>query len=300
MNIRDLQYLVAVADHRHFGEAASACYVSQPALSMQLKKLETLLGVQLIERTSKSAMLTETGELITEQARHILSQVNSIKDIAKQATDPFSGECHLGIIPTLAPYLLPHLIPGLTKAFPKLTIYLVEEQTTRLKEKLRQGKLDAALLGLPLAENEFNSSALFNEEFILALPANHALSKQKNIRLSHLENNILLLLEDGHCMRDIALDVCHKANASESKGFRATSLETLRHMVAANAGITLMPKLAQQTNDGIMYRPFSEPKPVRTIGLVYRHSSAKKILLEKMALEIKRSLKKHPSVTVIN
>lgn len=300
MNIRDLQYLVAMAEHNHFGIAAEACFVSQPALSMQIKKLESVLGVQLIERTSKSALLTEIGKLLTEHARDILYKVEVMKEAAKQAKDPYSGELHLGIIPTLAPYLLPHIIPVLSKLFPKLTIYLVEEQTQVLITKLKQGKLDGALIGLPHVDEEFIALPIFEEEFLLAIPSNHPLSKRKIIRLPDLENKILLLLEDGHCMRDLALELCYRAKASEAKGFQATSLETLRHMVASKAGITLMPKLAYKSNDGICYLPFSSPKPARIVGMVWRSSSAKKILLQEMVVQIRKCMTKQKAVKIIN
>ena len=300
MNIRDLTYLVAIADHCHFGMAAEACFVSQPALSMQIKKLENLLGVQLIERTSKAALLTDVGKLITEQARDILCRVATLKEIAKQANDPYSGELHLGVIPTLAPYLLPHIIPGLTKLFPKLTIYLLEEQTETLISKLKQGKLDGALLGLPLADGDFVAAALFEEEFMLATPSNHALAKRKIVKLSDLENKVLLLLEDGHCMRDLALELCYRAKATEVKSFQATSIETLRHMVASKAGMTLMPKLAYQSNDGVCYLPFSSPKPARIIGMMWRSSSAKKIVLENVVQQIRKMMAKQKAVKVIN
>lgn len=299
MNLRDLTYLVAIAEHNHFGLAAEACFVSQPALSMQIKKLETLLGVQLVERTSKSALLTEIGQLMTEHAKDILFRVNTMKEIAKQANDPYSGELRLGVIPTLAPYLLPYIIPHLTTLFPKLIIYLVEEQTTNLIAKLKQGKLDGAILGLPLIEGDFTALPLFEEEFLLAVPPTHALSKRKSVKLSDLENKTLLLLEDGHCMRDLALELCYKAKAMEAKGFRATSLETLRHMVASNAGMTLMPKLSYKSNDGVCYLPFKSPKPVRIVGLVWRPSSAKKILLEAMVGHIRKMMAKQKEIKVI-
>jgi LysR family hydrogen peroxide-inducible transcriptional activator len=300
MNIRDLKYLVAIADHNHFGMAASSCFVSQPALSMQIKKLENILGVQLIERTSKAALLTDAGKLITEHARDILYRVDTLKEVAKQANDPFCGELHLGVVPTLAPYLLPHIIPGLSKQFPKLTIYLVEEQTPNLIAKLKQGKLDGALLGLPLLDDDFVALPLFEEEFLLALPPNHSLSKRKIIKISDLENKVLLLLEDGHCMRDLALEVCYRAKASESKEFRATSLETLRHMVASKAGMTLMPKLAYKSNDGVSYLPFNTPKPSRIVGMAWRLTSAKKILLENIVGQIRKLMSKQNAVRVIN
>lgn len=301
MNLRDLKYLVAIADHKHFGIAAEACFVSQPALSMQIKKLENILGVQLIERTSKSALLTEIGKLMTEQARDILYRAENMKEMAKQARDPYSGELRLGIIPTLAPYLLPHITPGLAKLFPKLTLYLVEAQTSSLITQLKHGTLDGALLGLPLLAEDLIASPLFEEEFMLATPSNHPLSKKKSVRFLDLDNKTLLLLEDGHCMRDIALELCAQANASESKKFQATSLETLRHMVATKVGITLIPKLAYRSNtDGICYLPFHAPKPTRIIGMVWRPSCAKKILLENIVLQIRKLMSKQKAVTVID
>jgi len=300
MNIRNLKYLVSVADHNHFGKAADACFVSQPALSMQIKKLEETLGVQLFERTNKKIFLTEIGKLITQHARDILSRVDIIQNIANVAKDPLCGELHLGIIPTLAPYLLPYIIPSLSKSFSKLTIYLVEETTANLLIKLSQGKLDAALLALPVVDDDFCALPLFEEEFVLAIPPNHPLAKRKTAKLSDLENKSLLLLEDGHCLRNQALAVCHQVNATESKNFRATSLETLRHMVACHVGMTLMPKLACKSNDNVCYLPFNSPKPVRTIGMIFRPSMAKKILLENMVNQIRTLMTKQNIVRVIN
>lgn len=299
MNIRDLKYLVAVADFRHFGNAAAACFVSQPALSMQIKKLEELLGVQLIERTNKCVFLTDIGKQITEHAREILCRVDALQDLAKQARDPFSGDLRIGIIPTLAPYLLPQIIPSLSQLFPRLKIYLTEEQTSHLINKLKHGKLDAALFGLPLSDTDFTALPLFEEELVLALPMGHALSKRKSVSHADLSDKTLLLLEDGHCLRDQALSLCHAVNAFSDKSFEATSLETLRHMVATNAGITLMPKLACKDNDGICYLPFSSPKPTRMVGLIWRPSTAKKMVLESMVVNIRKVLKKQKAVKVI-
>lgn len=287
MNLRDLQYLVVLAEQLHFGKAAEICCVSQPALSMQLKKLENTLGVQLLERTNKSVLLTEIGTVMADRARDILHQTKEMRELAKLFCDPYSGELQIGIIPTLAPYLLPQIIPKLTQTFPKLRIYLVEEQTNSLIKKLHQGKLDAAFLALPVLEDTFTSVSLFEEEFMLALPKTHIFAKQRSIQQSDLQDHILLLLEDGHCLREHALALCHKMNAVEASNFRATSLETLRHMVAAGIGITLMPKLACRANDGITYIPFSTPKPKRTLGLIWRKSSAKKALLKDVSRTIK-------------
>lgn len=301
MNIRDLKYLVALAEHCHFGKAAEACFVSQPALSMQIKKLEDVLGTKLIERTNKNIFLTDIGKLITQHARDILYRVDEVRELAKQAKDPYSGEFHLGVFPTLAPYLLPHIMPSLSKLFPNLTIYLIEETTSNLLTKLSEGKLDGALLALPVIDEDFVALPLFEEEFVLALPSNHKLAKRKYAKLTDLENNNLMLLTDGHCLRDQALAICHNVKAAESKKFRATSLETLRHMVAAKSGMTLMPKLACKSNDGISYVPFNAPKPSRTIGMIWRPSSSKKILLENIVSQIRKiMLKQNKLVRVIN
>lgn len=293
MNLRDLKYLVAVADCCHFGKAAQYCHVSQPALSMQLKKLEETFGVTLIERTNKSAMLTEVGKLITERARNLLIQVEEMKDIAGQARDPFSGKLTFGIIPTFAAYVLPHIIPGLTKAFPKLSLILIEEQTDRLLEKLQKGTIDVAFLALPIIETGLTVAPLFKEEFLLAMSQTHSLAKRSSIKPSDLKESVLLLLEEGHCMRDQALEFCHKISAIEENSFRATSLETLRHMVAANVGITLMPKLACKKNDGLKYLPFNTNKPCRIAGMVWRTSSSKKLVLESIGDQIKKLITKN-------
>lgn len=300
MNIKDLTYLVALAEHGHFGKAAHACFVSQPALSMQIMKLEETLGVKLLERTNKSVLLTDHGVAIVERARHILSQIDELREIAKLANDPFSGELKIGIFPTLAPYLLPHIMPRLSEIYPKLSFYLVEEQTSSLIEKLKVGKLDAAFLAAPVAEKNFNHVLLFEEEFLLALSARHPLAKLKLIKQQHLEQQQLLLLEEGHCMRDQALAVCYRMQAAEAQGFRATSLETLRHMVCAGVGMTLMPTLACQPNEAIAYVPFHESKPVRTIGFYYRANSAKQVLLRALVDELKRILAKQKAIKLIN
>jgi LysR family hydrogen peroxide-inducible transcriptional activator len=288
MNLRDLKYFVSVVELGHFGKAAETCFISQPALSMQIKKLEETLGVQLLERTGKAILLTDIGKIIYERAQAILMQAAEIHQIAKQAKDPFVGALHLGIIPTIAPYLLPHIVPGLSRTFPQLNLYLIEAQTTQLLEKLQQGKLDVGLLALPVDQQDFVTTPLFEEEFLLAVPNNHALAKRKIIRDTDLENKDVLLLEDGHCLRGQALEVCDRMRANVSKSFQGTSLETLRHMVASEVGITLMPKLSCRSNDGVSYIPFNAPKPTRTVGLIWRNSSAKATLLDALAETIKK------------
>lgn len=287
MNIRDLKYLVALKEHRHFGKAADACFVSQPALSMQIKKLEEFLGVQLLERTNKSVMFTSVGETLIERARVVLNEVDEMKEIARQATDPFGGDVRLGIFPTLAPYLLPHITPKLSKKFPRLSFLLLEEKTDVLLEKLQQGKIDAAILALPISETNLVFAPLFNEDFMLAVPHSHIFAKRKFIKQEELIDEPLLLLEEGHCLRDQALSFCFKISAVENQRFRATSLETLRHMVASGVGMTLMPKLACHANDGVAYIPFKAPKPSRSIAMVWRATTAKQEALKEIAAVIK-------------
>ncbi len=287
MNIRDLEYLLSVAELGHFGKAADACFVSQPALSMQIKKLEENLGVKLLERTHKSVLLTDHGVKIAKQARQILDLTKDIKDVAKSAKDPFGGEIRIGIFPTLAPYFLPVIIPKLSKTYPKLSFYLIEEKTATLIEQLQNGKLDAAFLAFPVIEKNFRSALLFEEEFLLATPKKHPLAKLKYVGQNDLKNEELLLLNEGHCMRDQALAVCNRIKIHENQNFRATSLETLRHMISAGVGITLMPKLACTESTTISYIPFSTPKSIRSIGLFWRVSLAKQVLLKHIVNEIK-------------
>lgn len=291
MNLRELEYLVALAEHKHFGKAAEVCFVSQPALSMQIKKLENYLGVQLLERTNKSVVLTEIGKRLANKANEILKQAKELKEIASLAKDPYSGELKIGIIPTLAPYLLPHIMKPLKKSFPKLKIFLIEEQTHNLIAQLKEGKLDTIILALPLAEEIFVTSHLFKEEFMLAVPPSHPFVKKKIIHQTALENEDLLLLEEGHCLRTQILEICKITNAQESKSFRATSLETLRHMVGAGMGITLIPKLARKNNDMVTYLEFKNPKPFRQIGIAWRESTAKAILLTDIAKTIRETIK---------
>lgn len=299
MNTRDLQYFIALADHGHFGKAADACFVSQPALSMQIKKLEESLGVKLLERTSKAIMLTEVGAIIADRARQILHQLDELREIAKEAKDPFSGELKIGIFPTLAPYLMPHIIQPLAKIFPKLSFYLLEEKTSILIEQLKQGKIHAAILALPIDENSLQSSVLFKEEFEVMVAHSHPLAKRKMLRHDELERKEILLLEEGHCMRQQVLSFCQHINSHEAKHFRASSLETMRYMVAAGAGITFVPKLSSINCEIGAFISLADPKPERTIGLVWRSSTTKSILLKEIEINIKKIMaqKKEVSVT---
>ncbi|MFN8987492.1 MAG: LysR substrate-binding domain-containing protein, partial [Burkholderiales bacterium] len=243
MNLRDLRYLMALADHKHFGRAADASFVSQPTLSTQLKKFEEELGVSLIERNPRNVMLTAVGEAVVARARVMMREADEIRAIARRSKDPESGLLKLGIFPTLGPYLLPHIIPAMVARYPKLELILVEEKTEVILRKLHDGELDCGVLAMPIPEDNLHVEFLFEEDFVLAVPKLHPMAKQKRAKLADLAEEKLLLLDDGHCLRDQALEVCQMAGAGERSGFRATSLETLRHMVAANAGMTLMPAL---------------------------------------------------------
>ena len=296
MNIRDLRYLVALADLKHFGRAAESCFVSQPTLSTQLKKLEDELGVTLIERAPRRAMLTEAGKDIAERARRILREVDQLREVARQSTDPEAGSIRLGLFPTLGPYLLPHIVPLIKSRFPRLELLLVEEKTEIILRLLREGKLDAGVLAMPIHADQLHVEPLFEEPFLLAVPEHHRLANAKHLQLRDLAKESLLLLEDGHCLRDQALDVCHLAGAGEKTGFRATSLETLRQMVAANVGVTLLPVLAVQPpvprSETIRLLEFKDARPSRQIAMVWRKSSAQEPFLGKLA-ELIRELPAH-------
>jgi len=287
MNLRDLRYLVALAEHRHFGRAAEASFVSQPTLSTQIKKLEDELGVALVERTPRKVLLTEVGREIVQRARDVLNEVEQIRSIARRTLDPESGTVRLGIFPTLGPYLLPHVVPKIRERFPRLELLLVEEKTEVVLRMLREGRLDAGVLALPIHDDQLHAEFLFEEPFVLAVPENHELSKRKALKMDDLSDQSLLLLEDGHCLRDQALEVCQLAGASEKTGFRATSLETLRQMVAANVGITLLPMLAVQPpvahSENVHLLPFRGTPPSRRIAMVWRKSSAMAAFLKKLA-----------------
>ena len=288
MNLRDLHYLVSLAEHRHFGRAAEASFVSQPTLSTQIKKLEDELGVALVERTPRKVLLTETGQEIARRARGVLAEIDEIRAIAQRTRDPESGKLRLGIFPTLGPYLLPHLVPLVREHFPRLELLLFEEKTEHVIRMLREGALDVGVLALPLHEDSLHSEFLFEEPFVLAVPEAHPLARKKGrLKLGDLHDENLLLLEDGHCLRDQALEVCQLAGAGEKTGFRATSLETLRQMVAANVGITLLPTLAIQPpmarTGNVHLIEFASPAPSRRIALVWRRSSSMTTFLKRFA-----------------
>ena len=283
MNLRDLEYLVAIADLRSFGAAARRCFVSQPTLSGQIKKLETALGVRLFERTHKQVMPTETGQAVAAAARRVLREAEGIRDIAASSLDPFSGRFRLGAFPTLSTYVFPELVRRLPQAMPKLRLILVEEKTSALLAQLHSGELDAALVALPITDARLASRQLFQDPFLLAVPRAHPLAKLKRVGMKELSRYSLLLLDEGHCLRDQALELCQLGGIPEEPDFRATSLETLRQMVKAGTGITLMPAIAARRDEaGIRYIPFIPPAPSRRIGLIWRKTSARLKIIERM------------------
>ncbi|MCF7221903.1 LysR substrate-binding domain-containing protein [Marilutibacter chinensis] len=291
MNLRDLKYLVALAEHKHFGRAAAASFVSQPTLSTQIKKLEDELGVALVERAPRRIMLTPVGHEIAERARKVIAEVEQMAEIARRSRDPEAGSVRLGMFPTLGPYLLPHVLPQLRERFPRLELLLVEEKTDQVLARLRDGRLDAGLLALPIHDDQLHVEPLFDEPFLLAVPRQHPMATHDHLALEELDDQHLLLLEEGHCLRDQALDVCRMAGADERDGFRATSLETLRQMVASGVGITLLPVLAVQPpvppSPDIRLLQFDGEAPHRRIAMVWRKSSAMDGFLHKLADEFR-------------
>lgn len=276
MNLRDLGYFVVLADVKHFGEAAKRCYVSQPTLSMQIKKLEGTLGVSLFERTNKQVFLTDEGKDLLVKAKKILILIDEMKEAARQSHNPYSGDLRLGVIPTVAPYLLPKVMPSIKTSFPELKIWLVEEQTHRIISKLEDGELDAAIMALPISAH-FVSKNLYDEAFYFACAANHPLASSSQISIEDLTEQPVMLLAEGHCMRDQAMAVCQMAKANEIADFTATSLETLRLMVQAGMGVTLLPALAvcNDFSDSLKCIPFVAPAPTRTLALFWRPGTPK-------------------------
>lgn len=280
--IRELEYLVALAQHRHFGRAAKACFVSQPTLSMQIRKLEEQCDVILVERGSRTVRLTAAGKAIVKQAERVLDESNKLMQLATQYRDPFGGELKMGVIPTVAPYLLPKILRLIYKRFPNLAINLAEAKTSEIHHALEVGELDIGILALPTKKERFIEKQLYREPFLVAMSSRHPKVNTKRMRLSDLENEQVLLLEDGHCFRDQALEICNSHFAVENTNYRASSLETLREMVAVNAGITLIPELAVRRSGGVKYVPFRKPVPYRDIGLCWRASSPRQELLNEM------------------
>src|SRR5205807_266737 len=287
LKLKDLRYLVAVADHRHFGRAAARCFVSQPTLSAQLKKLEQALGVQLIERAPNNVSLTAAGEEIVARARRVLEASDEVVALARSQRDPLAGKLRVALLPTIGPYLLPHVAPAIRKSLPRLQLRLYEYQSAPMRVKLHGGGHEVGILALPVEMAGLGARELYREPFTVALPERHPLAAHDTVRVADLRGETLLLLEDGHCLRDQALEVCSRAGVRDSQDFRATSLETLRQMVATGAGVTLLPELAgrgaYRNARGVVLRPFAKPAPQRRIGALSRKSTARRPAIHALA-----------------
>ena len=277
--LRQLQFLDALAAEGSFSRAADACHVPQPTLSAAIKELEALLSVQLVERSARGAALTRIGEEVARRARQILTETQDLVLAAQEAGEPLSGGFRLGAIPTIAPYALPGMLPVLRRAYPGLKLYLREEKTDRLIDALRARQLDAALIALPWEAAGIETKAIVADEFLLITPKGHRLAGRKTLTPDDLPQSELLLLEDGHCLRDHALSACTLPAPPRGAEVSATSLQTLVHMVAGGLGISLVPRLAM--DDGliagvdVVSTPFSPPLMGRQIGLAWRTGSAR-------------------------
>lgn len=282
MTLTELRYLVTLARTRHFGQAAEHCHVTQPTLSIAIKKLEEELGVALFERIKNSVRLTHQGKAIVAQAEKVLNEAGTLRQLAELNQDPLKGPLKLGAIFTIGPYLFPHVIPQLQKLAPEMPLYIEENYTAKLREKLKSGELDVIIIALPFTEQDVLTQALYDEPFVMLLPPDHPLTKTKAVDCQDLTAERLLLLGEGHCFRDQVLQACPKVQATLAQSNQETgitegsSLETLRHMVASGFGITVLPQTAageQSYAQGLLAtRPFATPSPYRTVALAWRAS----------------------------
>ena len=290
MNLRDLQYIIAVAETHHFGKAAERCFVSQPTLSGQIKKLEEELGVAIFERTNRSVEITQVGEEILRHARQMMDQADAIQQLALAHQDPLAGPLRIGAIPTLSPYLMPLILAPLKKQHAKMQLVLSEELTDILLQRLRNHEIDAALLATAVDEQDLESMSLFDEPFWVAFPREHAFYEKDRITRRDLDKENLLLLAEGHCLAEQAMDVCHMKERQvqgEMADLRAASLETLIPLVSAGYGITLVPALAMQgswtSGSGVVAQPLAVSDASRRVSLVFRHSYPRRAALQAFA-----------------
>ena len=280
MTLTELRYIVAVARERHFGRAAEACFVSQPTLSVAIRKLEDELKVKLFERGSSEVTVTPLGEAIVRQAQAVIEQAAAIREIARTGQDPLAGPLRLGVIYTVGPYLLPALVRQAIEQVPQMPLMLQENFTAKLLESLRAGELDCAILAEPFPDAGLAVAALYDEPFVVALPRRHPLAARERISAEELKKETMLLLGTGHCFRDHVLDVCpeYARFASDADGirksFEGSSLETIKHMVASGMGVTVVPRLSvpAEAQPHVAYVPFSEPVPSRRVVLAWRRS----------------------------
>jgi LysR family hydrogen peroxide-inducible transcriptional activator len=297
MTLTELKYIVAVARERHFGRAAEACFVSQPTLSVAIRKLEDELGVVLFERGGTEVGVTPIGLRVVAQAQRVLEECANLKEIARQGHDPLAGPLRVGVIYTIGPYLLPRLVPTEIEATPQMPLLLQENYTARLLELLRQGEIDCAIVALPLPDSGFAIEPLYDEPFLVAVPRSHPWADRQEISANELKSETMLLLGTGHCFRDQVLEVCPELSrysaASEGiqRTFEGSSLETIRHMVAAGVGITVLPASSLSTpgheNRFLRYIPFRKPVPDRRVVLVYRKSFPRPAAIEALTKAVR-------------
>ena len=277
-SLRQLRYLVALSERLNFRQAAEACFVTQSTLSAGIKELEKLLGVELVERDTRNVRLTAAGQMVVTRARALLAQAQDLVETARDAARPLSGPLHLGVIPTIAPFLLPEVLPPLRAAYPQLALFLREDRTERLLERLRTGDLDLALIALPYDIGELAARKLFRDEFWFVARADDPLAQSKQVAVRALRSSEIVLLEEGHCLRDHAIAACGARRASPDSTVEATSLPTLIQMVEGGLGVTLLPEMTLKAGilngTGLVARPFSTEVPARTVALVARGTSA--------------------------
>jgi LysR family transcriptional regulator, hydrogen peroxide-inducible genes activator len=280
MTLTELRYIVAVAREKHFGRAAEACFVSQPTLSVAIKKLEEELDLKLFERGASEVSVTPLGEAIVRQAQSVLEQAAAIKEIAKRGKDPLNGALRLGIIYTIGPYLLPELVKHAIEMTPQMPLMLQENFTVKLLDMLRTGELDCAIMAEPFPDTGLAIAPLYDEPFVVAVPKAHALAQRTRISADELKKETMLLLGTGHCFRDHVLEVCPEFARFSSdaegirKSFEGSSLETIKHMVASGMGVTVVPQLSmpREPQSHVAYIPFEDPVPTRRVVLAWRRS----------------------------
>jgi LysR family hydrogen peroxide-inducible transcriptional activator len=280
ITLRQLKYLEALGEQRHFGRAAEACAVTQPALSMQIRELEKFLGVDLVERRPGEVVLTDIGVEVLRRGGRVLSETRDLIDFARHHGRPLTGRLRLGVIPTIAPYLLPCILPTLQRRCPELRVELRESQTKVLLDELTRGALDLVMLALPVAEGELEAMPLFDDPFLLAVPAGDPHSESERVNVDDIDRERLILLEEGHCLRDQALAYCGNGGRGSAMGLGATSLTTVMQMVANGYGVTLVPQVAvdvEVRDKRIRLLRLTPPQPGRTIGLVWRQTSPRKV-----------------------
>jgi LysR family hydrogen peroxide-inducible transcriptional activator len=291
--LKQLQYLVALQEHGHFGNAAEACFVTQSTLSAGLRELESLLGLTLVERTRRVVRFTPVGERIAIQARHVLAEADVLTDLARAAGKPLSGELRMGVIPTIAPFLLPRLLPKLRAEWPDLKLYLREEVTASACDSLQRGRLDCVLLALPYRCGEVESADLFEDKLLFAFPGAQKDAFATSVRADAIDERELLLLEDGHCLKDHALAACARPELGAGAAMLGTSLHTLVQMVDNGLGVTLLPQMAIDAGilngTGVLTRPLDAEKPSRRIALAWRKGSPRASEFKLLADALKKA-----------